>query len=99
MRSPSPPFVGLRNPVVREGKLCAWSRVVGRLSSIVAASESERVIEEWLQGLIQGEVGGERVVIRSARHDFTSGGQVFRQTGQRLGDVVAVLLQHRGHRV
>src|SRR6202022_1174844 len=61
------------------------------------APEPEDVVEERLQNLRRGEVGDEGVIVEAAAHRFALGDLELFETGQGLGDVVAVLLQHLVH--
>src|SRR5690348_12498327 len=83
------------NPVDWEGQLGAWPSVVRRLACVHAAAEPEDVVQERLQDLRWRNVGYERVVIRTVRHDLALSELVFGQARDRLGQIVPVLYQHR----
>src|SRR6478672_1666135 len=95
----APLLVVLRNPVVRERKLCTRSSIVGWLAGVGSPSESERVIEERLEDLAEEEVWDVRLVVGTVADRFAQGRLEFRQPRQCLADVVAVLLQNSRDRV
>src|SRR5438445_5693882 len=89
----------LRNGVAGEREFGAWTSVVGWLAVTVSTSEAECVVQERLQDIAGQQVGDVGVVVETVGNGLSKGYLEFRQCGKHLGDVVAAVFEHRGHRI